>query len=193
MLAYVKGILMESSPIRAIIDVHGVGYEILIPLSTSSKLPQAGKETILYTTLVVREDSHTLYGFFDKAEKEFFHLLLNVNGIGPKTALNLIGHFSSDQLSHAIASNDTTLLSKIPGIGKKTAERLIVELKDKLPSLPGAYQVKLASPALNDAHSALLNLGFTSAQAQKALKKTVDTHGEKLDLAEIITLTLKHI
>lgn len=193
MLAYLKGILIEHTASKAIIDVNGVGYEVQIPLSTSSKLPENGKETILFTTLVVREDAHTLYGFIDKSEKESFHLLLNVNGIGPKTALNLIGHFSSEQLSHAITSNDIALLSKIPGIGKKTAERLIVELKDKLPTTPGAYQVKLASPALNDALSALLNLGFTSSQAQKALKKTVADHGEKLELAEIITLTLKHI
>lgn len=193
MLAYIKGTLIENSPSKAVIDVQGIGYEVLIPLSTASKLPQNGKAILLHTTLVVREDSHTLYGFIDKAEKELFHLFLNVNGIGPKTALNLIGHFSSDQLSHAIASNDTALLSKIPGIGKKTAERLIVELKDKLPNTPHAFQIKLASPALDDAHSALLNLGFTSAQAQKALKKTVDAHGEKLDLAEIITITLKHI
>ena len=193
MLSYIKGILVENTISKAIIDVHGVGYEILIPLSTSSKLPQPGKETILYTTLVVREDSHTIYGFIDKAEKESFHLLLNVNGIGPKTALNLIGHFSSDQLSHAITSNDIALLSKIPGIGKKTAERLIVELKDKLPNTPGTFQVKLASPALTDAHSALLNLGFTSSQAQKALHKTVSDHGEGLELAQIITITLKHI
>lgn len=190
MIAYVKGKLISHQLNRAVVEVNGIGYDLLIPFS--SVLPTLGKEVLLHTSLVVREDSHTLYGFLTFEEKDLFLLLLNVTGIGPKMALNIIGHLSLERLTEIISQAEVTLLSKIPGIGKKTAERLIVELKDKLSASPTQFQVKL-TPTLADAQSALINLGYSSTQAEKAVKKTIASHGEALKLPELITLSLKHI
>lgn len=193
MIAFIRGKLIQSSPSRIIVETNGVGYEILIALSTASELPQTGSEVLIHTNLIVREDSQTLYGFLNLEDKDLFNLLLNVNGIGPKTALNVIGFFSFENLAEAIHAKDIVTLAKVPGIGKKSAERLIVELKDKLPSFGGAKSFQIAVPKMDDALSALINLGFTPSASQKALKKTTDLHGEDIELTELITLSLKHI
>lgn len=193
MIAFIRGKLVLSSPQKAVVETNGVGYDILIPLSTASNLPQIGSEIFFHTSLVVREESHTLYGFLKAEDKDLFHLLLNINGIGPKTALNVIGFFSLENLSEAVHSQDIASLSKIPGIGKKSAERLIVELKDKLPGFGSVKSFQIAVPKMEDAVSALVNLGFTPSASQKALKKTCDLHGEDLELTDLITLSLKHL
>ncbi len=193
MIAFIRGKLCFSSPQKAVVETNGVGYDILIPLSTASNLPPIGSEIFFHTSLVIREESHTLYGFLKAEDKDLFHLLLNINGIGPKTALNVIGFFSLENLSEAVHSQDIASLSKIPGIGKKSAERLIVELKDKLPGYGSVKSFQIAVPKMEDAVSALVNLGFTPSASQKALKKTCDLHGDDLELTDLITLSLKHL
>src|SRR5439155_4077283 len=127
------GKLVEMLPTQVIVSVNGVGYEILIPLSSYDKLPQPGQEIKLLTQLIVREDSHTLYGFMSAAERELFRLLINtVSGIGPRIALNILSGISVTAFRGAVANADVKVLSQISGIGKKTAERMVVELKDKI-------------------------------------------------------------
>ena len=132
MFEYIFGILKEKQPQKAVIDTQGIGYKILIPLNTYTKLPNIDSPTTLYISHIVREDSQTLYGFFEKKDRDLFETLLQVSGIGPKTGIGIIGHMDSEQLQQAIASSNISVLSKLPGIGKKTAERLVLEMKDKM-------------------------------------------------------------
>mgnify|MGYP000412740158 CR=1 FL=1 len=132
MLEYIKGTLATINPHKAVVDVNGVGYLLHIPLSAFSAMPPLGKEIIFYISSIIREDSHKNFGFLTLEERDLFEKISTVSGIGPKTALALIGHLDSRALETAITTANTTILSKIPGIGKKTAERLIVELRDKV-------------------------------------------------------------
>ena len=132
MLAYIKGILTLSTPTYAVIEAYGVGYKILIPACTLSQLPQIQMECLLHTSFVIREASQTLYGFHTTQERDFFEALLNVTGIGPKIALALIGHMPINELQRAISQGDIPVLCRVPGIGKKGAERLIIEMRDKI-------------------------------------------------------------
>src|SRR5437762_11731823 len=133
MISFLHGKLIEALPTQVIIDVHGVGYEALIPLSSYDKLPPPGQPVKLLTHLVVREDAHTLYGFMSAAERELFRMLINtVSGIGPKIALNILSGISVIAFRGAVANGDVKALSQISGVGKKTAERIVVELKDKI-------------------------------------------------------------
>ena len=177
MISFVEGTLSESWPTRVVISCQGVGYEIQIPVTTYDRLPKAGEKVRLLTHLAVREDDHTLYGFFSTGERDLFRLLLHhVSGVGPKTALSILAGTTPQTVRDAVASGDTTTLSKLKGLGKKTAERIVLELRDKLPALDalaGGAPSK-ASPAplagnSQDALLALLALGYKSAEAQKAL------------------------
>src|SRR5512140_3308878 len=133
MISFLKGKLVEALPTQVVLDVNGVGYEALIPLSSYDKLPQPGQEVKLLTHLAVREDAHTLYGFMTAAERELFRLLINtVSGIGPKIALNILSGIAVTAFRGAVANGDVKALSQISGVGKKTAERIVVELKDKI-------------------------------------------------------------
>ncbi len=177
MISFVEGTLAESWPTRAVISCHGVGYEVHIPVTTYDRLPKAGEKVRLLTHLAVREDDHTLYGFFTTGERDLFRLLLHhVSGVGPKTALSILAGTTPQTVRDAVATGDTTTLAKLKGLGKKTAERIVLELRDKLPALDalaGGAPSK-ASPAplagnSQDALLALLALGYKSAEAQKAL------------------------
>jgi len=131
MFEYIKGKLTDASPLKAVIEINGLGYSLLIPVNNYSKLPAFGHEILLYVSTVIREDSHKVYGFLTRTERDLFENLIEVSGIGPKTGLALIGHMEIDELQLAIAQSNIALICKIPGIGKKTAERLVVEMRDK--------------------------------------------------------------
>lgn len=200
MYDYIRGMLISSSPTCAVIETSGIGYKIFIPTSTFGKLAQIGQNVQLYVSFVIREQSQTLYGFFSAEERELFEILLAVSGIGPKTAIALIGHLPSTLLSAAIQGQDITTLSKVPGVGKKTAERLIVELKDKLKiGVHPAAELVTATPfseksqTITDALNALTHLGYNQAIAKQAIQKTLKEHSTDIDLATLITSTLKHI
>lgn len=201
MIAFIKGTLIQATPASIVVETGGIGYKIFIPASVYPKLPQIENPVLLHTSHVIREISQTLYGFLSYQERDVFEALMGVSGIGPKLALSLIGHLSTHDLQHAIANHDIASLSKVPGIGKKTAERLIIEMRDKLSQLlppdPSSLAVHVnADPRaqkISDAMSALINLGYNQMTAQKAIKKTLKDLPESIDLAELITSALKHI
>ncbi len=172
MFEYIKGTLINIDPIQAIVEANGIGYKLFIPINAYSEaIP--GKEILLYTSYIVREDAHILYGFFSIEERDLFESLRSVNGIGPKTAICLIGHLGISNFQQAIIENDFRIICKVPGIGKKTAERLIIEMKDKhklFEKLSSAKSNKNNSnPAVSDAIRALINLGYHPIKARKAV------------------------
>jgi len=194
---YIKGILTELTPSKATVETHGIGYSIFIPVSGFAKLLSLKGHTVcLFLSFVVREDTQRLFGFLEKQEKEVFEKLSDVSGIGPKTALAIIGHLSLEELEHALHEQDTLTLSKVPGIGKKTAERLIIDMKDKLKNLkPLTHQDTLLSKEqlglMADALAALTHLGYQQTLAQTAIKKILRSSKGHLQLSELITLSLK--
>jgi len=198
MITYLHGKLVEALPTQVTVDVNGVGYETLIPLSSFDKLPLPGQEIHLLTHLAVREDAHILYGFMSPAERELFRLLINnVSGIGPKIALNILSGISVTGFRGAVANGDTKALSQISGVGKKTAERIIVELKDKI-GAPGAWEASSAarglSPAdqkINDAVLALLALGFKQIEAHDAVRKAEAMMGPQATIEDLVRACLK--
>lgn len=183
MIARVRGKLIHKTPESLIVDVNGVGYEIIVPLSTYYMLPELDEDITLNTYTHHKEDSIQLYGFLSPSEKEVFLMLINVSGIGPKVAKNILSGIAVEDFVSAIANNDKARLSLIPGIGAKSAERLILELKDKIKTLAvsaqrGADRPK--DPVAGDVLSALNNLGYKPALAEDALKKAkekLETHG----------------
>lgn len=193
MYAYIRGPLISTCAHFAVIDAGGVGYKIHIPSNVSAKLFDAGKEITLHTSFVVREGFQGLYGFLEQEEKDLFETLIEISGIGPKIALSLIGAISLEDLRIIVIEEDAAALSKVPGIGKKSAERLLVELKNKLEPLFKQSSPK-ASPNLiyQDALKALVHLGYKHAAAQKALKKTLED-SKDLGLSELISSALKHV
>ena len=193
MYEFFRGKLVHIAPAKAVIDVGGIGFCLSIGLSTYSRLPKIGEEVLLFTAFVVREDSQTLFGFYSQGERDFFLKLNTVSGIGPKTALALISHCEISDLQLGILHGNAALLSKIPGIGKKTAERLIVELRDKIEKDPLVASVprgEKTSSITTDAISALINLGFHPLQAQRSVKKA-QTAIPDGDLGKLITAALK--
>ena len=178
MLSHIKGILTDKTPSLAVIEAGGVGFEINVSPSTLSALPQTGQEATLYTYMSVREDAMELFGFVSREEKRMFMKLISVSGIGPKTAMGILGVISPQDLSVAIVTGDASRLAKAPGIGKKTAQRLILELKEKvsendLISSPGApVFVPKAQSAQSEAIEALMALGYTSSEAAGAVGRT---------------------
>lgn len=194
MLDYIKGTLSVVETDRVTIETNHIGYLFLIPLSTYTKLPPIGKDLQLYITTVIREDSHRSYGFLTKQERTFFEKLSDVSGIGPKTALALIGHLDGGELSLAITTGNTALLSKTPGIGKKTAERVVIELRDKLDFSLSPSQSLLANPKdqiARDASNALIRLGYPPLQAQTAIKRVLAEAKAEHTLSSLITAALK--
>ena len=174
-----RGTLAEKQPPHLLLDVNGVGYELEVPMTTLYRLPAVGEPLTLHTHLVVREDEHLLYGFFEKRERELFRELIRLNGVGPKLALALMSGLEVDELVRCVQAQDTAALVKVPGVGKKTAERLLVELKDRfkawesIPSIaPLVVEPQLAqavSSAENDAVSALISLGYKPQEASRAV------------------------
>ena len=199
MYAYIKGTLVFTSPSEAIVENQGVGYTIHIPCSTFSLLPQIGTAVQLYTSFVVRELSQALYGFLSAHERNLFDLLMSITGVGPKLALSIIGHLPYHDLHAAIQSQNIAILCKVPGIGKKTAERLVIELRDKLATLapPGMQGLVLSHPQdphtqyVQDAMLALVNLGYKQNIAQQAIKQSLKELPDTTDLATLITMALR--
>jgi Holliday junction DNA helicase RuvA len=171
MIAHLRGVLLAKHPNQAIVEAHGVGYDVVISVPTFSELPATGGEVSLHTHTHVREDALSLYGFLRLAEKTLFEKLITVSGIGPKLAITILSGMPADEMVGAIRGGDVARLTRIPGIGKKTAERMILELRDKLP-VPGReaeVSIAAASPVEEDVLSALGNLGYQRAAAEKAL------------------------
>ena len=181
MIASLRGTLLSATPLHAVVEVAGVGYEVNVPITTAEKLPAAGQQAFLHTTVVYREDAQSIYGFASAAERDFFRLLIEkVSGVGPKAALALMSHLSLPSLQGAIAGGDADLLTKCPGVGRKTAERIILDLKDKLgvvsqiiPAGPAAFGTTGASEhsVLADAVAALVALGYRPPDADKSVRK----------------------
>jgi len=172
MIGRIQGILTEKSPPQVVVVAHGVGYEIDVPMSTFYHLPRTGDEVTLLTHLVVREDAHLLYGFGSESERRTFRQLLKVNGIGPRIALAVLSGMSVAELAQAITLQESGRLTKIPGIGKKTAERLLLELKDKLgASFTQTVGINKTPPPASDILNALLSLGYSDREAVAAVKE----------------------
>jgi Holliday junction DNA helicase RuvA len=170
MIAHLRGRVLSKRPSHAVIDVNGVGYEIAISVPTFSELPNAGGEVSLHIHTHVREDALSLYGFLRPQEKELFERLISVSGIGPKLAITVLSGMQAEKMVAAIRGNDVATLTKIPGIGKKTAERMVLELRDKLESFGvAATVVSRHSPMEEDVLSALTNLGYQRPAAERAL------------------------
>ena len=171
MIAHLRGSLLAKHPNQAIVETHGVGYDVVISVPTFSELPAAGVEVALHIHTHVREDALSLYGFLRLAEKHLFEKLLTVSGIGPKLAITILSGMPADEMVGAIRGGDVARLTRIPGIGKKTAERMVLELRDKLPMVTGTSEMSTvaASPVEEDVISALVNLGYQRAAADKAL------------------------
>src|SRR6476646_6356771 len=171
MIAYLRGRLISRHPNQAIVETSGVGYDVTISVPTFSGLPPLGSEVALHIHTHVREDQLALYGFLRPDEKQLFEKLLTVSGIGPKLAITILSGMPAEDMVNAIRGNDVARLTKIPGIGRKTAERMVLELRDKLPAV--GEEVAATVPALNavqeDVLSALVNLGYQRAAAEKAL------------------------
>jgi Holliday junction DNA helicase RuvA len=195
MYEYIKGKLKEVNTQKAIIDVNGIGYKIFIPSSICSDLINQD-DVLLFISYIVKEDSQTLYGFLNKLQRDIFEILISVSGVGAKTAILLLGHLEIDNLHAAIANSDIRLICKVPGIGKKTAERLIVELKDKFKLLDKKYVntnfADKKSTIASDAIAALMNLGYNALQAQRAVKSVMQDN-QKVELSELITKALRAI
>jgi Holliday junction DNA helicase RuvA len=196
MITFLKGILTDALPTQAVVDVNGVGYEILIPLSSFEKLPELGQAVRLKTQLVVREDSQTLYGFATDGERDLFRLIQSVSGIGPRLALNVLSGMDVGAFKGAIAVGDVKRLSSINGVGKRTAERMVLELKDKL----GPASVETTAlgqgmlshdKTIADTASALEALGTKSAEAAKAAKAARAMLGPQASVEELVRAALK--
>jgi Holliday junction DNA helicase RuvA len=172
MIAHLRGTLLAKHPNQAIVETHGVGYDVTISVPTFSDLPAAGAEVALHIHTHVREDALSLYGFLRLAEKQLFEKLLTVSGIGPKLAITILSGMPADDMVGAIRSGDIARLTRIPGIGKKTAERMVLELRDKLPPVTGTSETTATpvSPIEEDVLSALVNLGYQRPVAEKALQ-----------------------
>jgi len=173
MIAHLRGKLLEKHPQQAIIEAGGVGYDVLISVPTFSTLPGEGIEVALFIHTQVREDTLALYGFLTREEKRVFERLITVSGVGPKLAITIQSGLSTERLVNAIRGQDHATLSQIPGIGKRLAERLVVELKDKLEDMSTAPQSIATGPAADDVLSALVNLGYQRPLAQKAIAAAI--------------------
>ena len=184
MIAFLKGVIAAKTPNKAYLDVNGVGFEVNMSLTSLSTLPEAGESVTVLTYMQVRDDGMSLFGFATKEEKTLFEKLIGVSGVGPKVALAALSYFSPSDLVAAIAAQDVTSVSKIPGIGKKTASRIILELKGSF-DLESAAQMKLGeevspvvAPAYDGVRDALLSMGFTTAEIDLALKGAPEGAGE---------------
>lgn len=198
MIGRLRGTLAEKHPPFLILDVGGVGYEVEVPMTTLYRLSPVGEPLTLHTHLVVREDAQLLYGFAEKREREFFRELIRLNGVGPKLALALMSGLEVDELVRCVQAGDTSTLVKVPGVGKKTAERLLVELKDRfkawetLPGMTGLViepsSVSPVSSAESDALSALISLGYKPQEASRAVAAVKE---DGLSSEEMIRRALK--
>ena len=203
MIGQIRGILIEKKPPEILVDVRGITYEIQVPMSTLYQLPDVGQEVVLHTHFVVRDDAQLLYGFCHTKDKTLFRSLIRVNGVGPRMALVILSGMEPDEFVRVVRNNDVTAMVNMPGIGKKTAERLIVEMRDRLSeweasegadSAPetqdSASTVKVFS---KDAEAALIGLGYKPQQAARAIAQVLKDNLEITDSEELIRLSLKSI
>lgn len=198
MIGRLRGTLLEKHPPQLLLEVGGVGYEIEAPMSTFYQLPATGAQLMLHTHLVVREDAQLLYGFATESERRMFRSLIRINGVGAKLALTILSGLSADEFARSVQESDTATLVRLPGVGKKTAERLIVEMRDRLtdwqvdttlPVMPaGEVATRAAPDEARDAISALLSLGYKPQEASRLIGK-IETEG--LSSEEIIRAALK--
>jgi Holliday junction DNA helicase RuvA len=201
MITFLEGILAEAYPTHVVLNVHGVGYHVSIPLSSYDKLPTLGTRLQLLTHLQIREDAHVLFGFATSAERDLFRLLINhVSGIGPKTALDVLSGVSVTSFKAAVVAGDTKTLSQVKGIGKKTAERILVELKDKV-GVAAAWEAASSTHAptgraleMNDAVLALIALGYKQTDAQKAVQSATEARPSvEIPSDELVREALKRL
>ena len=199
MIGQLRGIILEKQPPQLLLGVNGVGYEIDAPMSTFYLLPDVGQEVTLHTHFVVREDAHLLYGFYGLEERLLFRTLLKVNGVGPRLALTILSGIEPGEFVHCIVNNDTARLVGLPGVGKKTAERLVVEMRDKLSGWQSIAVSDLnknttggnqKNQATQDAVSALIALGYKPQEASRAVSKIND---DTLNSEEMIRLVLREM
>ena len=201
MIGRIKGTLIEKQAPWLLVDVSGVGYEIEAPMTTFYRLPETGKELTLHTHFVVREDAQLLYGFYEKNERELFRVLIKVNGVGPKMALAILSGMEGQEFVRCVQDHDINTLVKLPGVGKKTAERLVIEMQDRVkeftewqpePILPGATAAHARNNKveISEAESALVALGYKPQEASRAIA-ALDTEGMRSE--DIIRLALKNM
>ncbi len=172
MISFLHGTLLEKSPTRLVVDVHGVGYEVFIPVSSYDRLPAAGEAVQIQTYLHVREDAQVLYGFATQEEKSLFVLLISVSGIGPKSAIGIVSSITASEFRAAVASENLSAITALPGVGRKTAQRLILELKDKIHRLEGASEsppLTVSSSLTEEAVMAMVSLGYGKQIAEKSV------------------------
>lgn len=191
MYAYLSGRLIQNQPPRVVVDVNGIGYELLVPMTTVYQLPAVGTAITLYTHLVVREDEHSLYGFIDETTRTLFRQLMKTNGVGPKLALTILSGMDNQTLIQTIVDKDHKKLVKLPGVGPKMAQRLVLELADKLSAIDlqlstVAYAAHPRSEGLDSAHEALLALGYKPQDVKRLLTHIDDT----LPVDQMIRLAL---
>lgn len=199
MIAYLSGKLLEKEANSVIVDVGGVGYDVMIPLSTFYDLGEVGEDVSLRIFTYVREDALQLFGFKTIRERELFLLLISVSGIGPKSAITALSGMSADEIIGAIRQNNLARLNSIPGVGKKTAERLVIELRDKIAKLSAVASEEMKSEGIpqtsgddvyDDAISALINLGYQRAAAEKALKQAMQ-EGTEMSVQKLLRRSLQ--
>jgi holliday junction DNA helicase RuvA len=200
LIGRIKGILLDKKAPDLLVDVNGVGYELQAPMSTFYQLPAPGQGIVLHTHLVVREDAQLLYGFHDEEERLLFRSLIKVNGIGPKVALAILSGVTADEFVRLVRNNDVAALTKIPGIGKKTAERLLVDMRDRLAgwqssaasrALPGEVSAMASNDVSADAETALISLGYKPAEAARMVLRALRDNPELGRSEDIIRLALK--
>ncbi len=200
MITFLEGTLVEALPTHVVIGVHGVGYHVFIPLSSYDRLPPVGQQIKILTHLQVREDAHVLFGFMSAGERDLFRLLVDhVSGIGPKSALAVLSGSSVASFKASVVAGDVTSLSRVKGIGKKTAERIVVELKDKV-GITAAWEAASASHAptpqeanVNDAVLALISLGYKQVDAHKAVKSALEKGGAAQSSEDLVRAALKQL
>jgi holliday junction DNA helicase RuvA len=194
MIAFLKGKLIHKDPTFVVIDVNGIGYHVHISLQTYAEIKDQ-ENILLFTHLSIREDAHVLFGFSKETEKRLFQLLLSVNGVGPSTAIVMLSYMSSEELKSAIAHDDIVALQKIKGIGNKTAQRVIIELKDKLKKdveiIPSATGVR-HNTLRNEALSALITLGINKSAAEKSVDVVLKKSGNTITLEDLVKQALKN-
>jgi len=190
MIAHLRGRILEKHPSHVILDAAGVGYEVTISVPSFSGLPAEGAEVSLYIHTHVREDTLALYGFLRREEKQLFERLIGVSGIGPKLAITVLSGIAADALVTALRGNDLAALTRIPGVGKKTAERMVLELRDKLDGLAAAPAPPPATRMEEDVVSALVNLGYQRVSAEQAVKRALEKAGIGASFEQVFRQTM---
>ena len=197
MIGQIEGTIIEKNPPEILVEVAGITYEIIVPMSTLYQLPESGELVRLHTHFSVREDAQTLYGFFDAETKKMFRSLVRVNGVGPKMALGILSGMSVEDFVQAVRNNDSEAMVRMPGIGKKTAERLMIEMRDKMiewgsdDNVGSDLSSQTKSSFTKDAEIAMINLGYKPQQAARAIAQVLKVNPEINDSEELIRFSLK--